>query len=236
MIESDIFVQYSTKTNFTQRQKGMNMQLYFSPMACSLATRISLYEAGAQVDYIQVDTKTKRMEDGADFFAISPLGQVPTLRTDDGTLLTENTAILPYVASCYPGAGLAPDSGVQRAQLQQWLGFISTELHKAVFVPLLDPKAHPEVKEYAHAKVDLRMNRLQQHLAEREYLLDRFSVGDAYLVTILNWARYCGLDLAPWPVVQAYYERHLQRPSIARAVQEEFALYKEELAKQAKAA
>ncbi|MES2072777.1 MAG: glutathione binding-like protein [Pseudomonadota bacterium] len=211
------------------------MNLYFAPLACSLATRISLYEAGAQAEFTQVDTKLKQLLDGSDFYAINPLGQVPVLRTEDGTLLSENTAILPYVADHYPEAKLAPADPTQRARMQQWLGFISTELHKAVFVPLLDPRAPEDVKTYARDKTALRLGVLQNHLAKHEFLLEHFSVADAYLVTVLNWAMYSGIDLAQWPQVKDYYQRLSQRPSVARALTEEMALYKEELARRAKA-
>ena len=206
------------------------MNLYFSPLACSMATRIALYEAGAPATFTQVDTRAKRLLDGGDFWAVTAMGQVPVLRTDDGLLLTENAAILQYVADRFPQAHLAPAGGNERARLQQWLGFISTELHKVLFIPLLDPKAAPDVKAYARDKAERRLGVLQAHLAEREFLLDGFSVADAYLATVLNWASHGGVDLAQWPVVQGYYQRMLKRPSIARALGEEFALYKEELA------
>lgn len=209
------------------------MNLYFAPLACSLATRISLYEAGAQAEFTQVDTKLKQLLDGSDFYAINPLGQVPVLRTEDGTLLSENTAILPYVADHYPAAQLAPADPTQRARMQQWLGFISTELHKAVFLPLLDPRAPEDVKTYARDKTALRLGVLQNHLANHEFLLDRFSVADAYLVTVLNWAMHSGIDLAQWPQVKSYYQRLLGRASVAKALAEEMALYKEELARRA---
>ncbi|AIY42160.1 Glutathione S-transferase [Collimonas arenae] len=202
------------------------MELYFSPLACSLATRIALYEADAKADYIQVNTKLKQLHDGTDFYPINALGQVPVLRTDDGDLLTENTAILPYVADLFPQAALAPADRLQRARMQQWLGFISTELHKALFVPLLDPHASEPVKTYARNKAGLRLGHLQTHLADREFLLDRFSVADAYLFTVLNWASHGGIDLAQWPRVKEYYGRQLQRPSIAQALTEELALFR----------
>ena len=84
------------------------MDLYFSPLACSLATRIALYEAGAEANYLEVDPKTKVVQnDGSDFREVNPLGLVPTLRTDDGLVLTENAAILQYVADRFPNAGIA---------------------------------------------------------------------------------------------------------------------------------
>lgn len=209
------------------------MELYFAPLACSLATRIALYEAGEAARFVQANTRSKKLEDGGDLFAINPMGQVPALRLDDGSILTENTAILQYVADRFPNARLAPASGVERSKVQQWLGFIGTELHKAVFVPLLDEKASEEVKRYSRDKIALRMATLQAHLRGREYLLDSFSIADAYLTTILNWASATQVDLKQWPEVHEYYQRMLKRPSIARAVGEEFALYKEEQAKKA---
>lgn len=207
------------------------MELYFAPLACSLATRIALYEAVAPARYTQADTHTKKLLDGSDFFAINPMGQVPALRLDDGSILTENTAILQYVAEQFPQARLAPASGRERSQLQQWLGFIGTELHKAIYIPLLDDKASEAVKAYARDKIALRMRILQTHLRDREYVLDTFSIADAYLTTILNWSNASKIDLQQWPEVHAYYQRMLKRPSIARAAGEEFALYKEEQAR-----
>src|SRR5438034_9321169 len=118
------------------------MDLYFSPLACSLATRIALYEAGADANYLEVDPKTKVVQqDGSDFRAVNPLGLVPTLRTDDGTVLTENAAILQYVADRSPQAVISAASAEERSRLHQWLCFICTELRKAMSLPLLDKTA-----------------------------------------------------------------------------------------------
>ncbi|WP_168790673.1 glutathione binding-like protein [Paraburkholderia aromaticivorans] len=208
------------------------MQLYFSPLACSLATRIALYEANADAQFIEVDTKSKQLRDGSDFYPINPLGQVPVLRTDEGWLLRENTAILPYVADAFPAARLAPAAGsAERAKLQEWLGFISTELHKGVFVPLLDPHAPADVQTYTRKKISLRLGVLEEHLRGREFLVEHFTVADAYLVTVLNWAQHSGVDLAEWPSVDAYYKRMVHRPQVAKALAEEVALYLEEQAR-----
>jgi glutathione S-transferase len=209
------------------------MELYFSPMACSLASRITLYEAGAQAQYHCVEASTKRTLDGADYWQINPMGQVPALRTDDGVLLTENAAVLTYLADRCPAAGLAPGGDLERAQLRQWIGFIGTELHKAVFVPLLDAKAPPEVKAYARDKAALRLDVLQAHLSQHDCLVGDFSVADAYLTAVLNWAPYAGVDLAAWPAVRQYHQRMTGRPQVARAISEEFELYKQEQARQA---
>ena len=209
------------------------MELYFAPLACSLATRIALYEADVPARFHEVDTRAKRLADGTDYFAVNAMGQVPVLRTDDGELLTENAAVLQYVADRYPESGLAPQGGMPRYRLQQWLNFITSELHKVVFIPLLDPRSGDESKAYARDKAAQRLSYLNAQLEGREYLLDRFTVADAYLVTVLNWARFSGIDLTPYPVVEAYLTHLRQRPSIARALAEEFTIYQRQQARRA---
>jgi glutathione S-transferase len=214
------------------------MDLYFSPLACSLATRIALYEAGGQATYLEVDPKTKLVQnDGSDFRTVNPLGLVPTLRTEDGQVLTENAAILQYVADHLPEANLGTAPGMDRSRLHQWLCFIGTELHKGLFVPLLDKKATQEVKTYTLGKGLSRLDYLENYLKGREYLLDHFTVADAYLVTVINWTMATPpVELAKWPTVKAYHERLRTRPSIARAIAEEFELYKAEIARHKAAA
>jgi glutathione S-transferase len=207
------------------------MELYFSPMACSLATRIALYEADAPARFIEVDAVAKRTGEGADYWQVNAMGQVPALRTDDGRLLTENAAVLQHVGEAFPSAGLLPVGAAARDEVRQWLGFIGTELHKAVFVPLLDPRAPAEVKAYASDKAALRLGVLQRHLEGREFLVGSYGVADAYLTAVLNWAPYAGVDLAPWPAVVAYHRRMARRPAAARAIGEEFELYKQEQAR-----
>jgi glutathione S-transferase len=193
-----------------------------------MATRIALYEAGADARFLQVDLKAKRTADGSDFLAVNPMGQVPVLRTNAGELLRENPVVLQYTADQYPAAGLAPDAGMPRYRLQQWLSFIGTELHKQVFVPLLDTNSPDGAKLLARDKAELRLAYLAAHLDGRGYLLDRFTVADAYLVTVLNWAKFVAVDLSVRPVVQAYVDRLLARPSVARALAEELALHQQE--------
>jgi glutathione S-transferase len=209
------------------------MQLYFAPLACSLATRIALYEAGADAEFTRVDTKTKRLEDGSDFRAVNAMGQVPVLRTEDGRLLTENPAVLQYVADRYPQSGLAPQGGFERYGLQQWLNFITSELHKMVFIPLLDPKAPEGAKAFAREKAGTRLAYLNDYLDGKDTLLERFTVADAYLVTVLNWAKYADVDLAAYPAIDAYLRRLHQRPSVARAFADELDIYQAEEAKRA---
>ncbi|HVX76370.1 MAG TPA: glutathione binding-like protein [Bradyrhizobium sp.] len=214
------------------------MDLYFSPLACSMATRIALYEAGADANYFEVDPKTKQVQnDGSDFHAVNPLALVPTLRTDDGIVLTENAAILQYVADRFPQAGITAKAGLERSRLHQWLCFIGTELHKGLFVTLLDKKAPSEAKDYVLGKNLSRLDHLENYLKGREFLLDHFSVADAYLFTVINWTMATPpVELAKWPAVKAYYERLRTRPSVAKAVAEEFELYKAEIARHKAAA
>jgi len=214
------------------------MDLYFSPMACSLATRIALYEAGAEATYLEVDPKTKVvLNDGSDFRAVNPLGLVPTLRTDDGEVLTENAAILQYVADRFPDANLGTGPGMDRSRLHQWLCFIGTELHKGLFIPVLDKTAPDDMKSHVLRKNLSRLDYLDNYLKDRDTLLGHFSVADAYLVTVINWTMATPpIELSKWPAVKAYHERLRTRPAIARAIAEEFELYKAELARHRAAA
>ncbi len=215
------------------------MDLYFSPMACSMATRIALYEAGAEARFLEIDPPSKTLlQDGSDFHAVNPLGLVPTLRTDDDVILTENAAILQYVAERFPDSPIAAGTGVERTRLQQWLCFIGTELHKPLFQPLLSKKSPPvEAKAYALQNGRPKLDYLNKHLEGRDCLLDRFSVADAYLTTVLNWTMVIPqLDLGQWPAIKAYHAKARERPSVVRAVTEEFELFKAEQARHKAAA
>lgn len=200
------------------------MDVYFSPLACSLASRITLYETGQAATFHRVDTKTGRTASGEDYRAINPKNLVPALRTDDGAVLTENAAILPYLADRRPDAGLAP-TGFARYQLQQWLSFIGSELHKWVFTPMLSPTLSAESKAVAKEAAASRLAYLNDHLTGRDWLLDDFSVADAYLAAVLNWNQAVKLDFSPYPAIQAYQARLMTRPAVQKAMGEEFALY-----------
>lgn len=216
------------------------MDLYFAPLACSMATRIALYELDAKVNFIYVDIhtdpETRLLADGSDYHLINAMGQVPAIRTDTGEMLTENPVVLQYVADLYPGGGLAPSGGLERYQLQQWLNFISTELHKATYIPLLNRSNPDGAKEFARKKLPLRMGYLSKHLETRGFMLERFSIVDCYLVTVLNWSVAAGIDLTDWPVILDYYQRMRQRPSVARAIADETPLYAEEMERKKRAA
>jgi glutathione S-transferase len=201
------------------------MDLYFSPLACSMATRIAFYEADAKARYLEVDTKANRILEGGDYLAINPHGYVPALRTDDGEVLTENAAVLQYVADHFPTAGLAPREGRERVRLQSWLSFIGTELHKGLFTPLLDRRATDGARAFAMQRYRPRLDYLNAYLTGRQFLLDRFTIADAYLTVALNWSRATAIDFETWPALKSYFDRMRQRPAIARALAEEAALY-----------
>ena len=203
------------------------MDLYFSPFSCSLATRMALYELDLPANFHQVDLYTKQLvADRSDYLAINPKGQVPALRTDTGVILTEASAVLQYVADLDGTHRLAPQAGtIERAKLQQWLNYIATELHKGVFATLFNPASPDQAKAFARETLlPARYDYLSKHLEGRNYLLDHFSVADAYLTATLNWPEWLGIDLGGWPVLQAYHAQILQRPAVARAVGEEAAL------------
>jgi glutathione S-transferase len=211
------------------------MELFFSPLACSMSGRIALAEAGVDVKLTEVDPHTKRvLATGEDYRQINPLGYVPALRLDDGTVLAENAAILQYIADAYPEARLAPPESdrIARAKLRQWLSFIGTELHKGLMTPLLGRDTPPEVKAWVLSKYLSRLAYLDRRLAGREFLLDRFSVADAYLATVLNWTQATPeIDVAAYPNVKAYLERMRQRPSVAAALGLEVPLFRAEIAR-----
>ena len=211
------------------------MELFFSPLACSMSARVALAEAGAAATFLEVDPASKRLlATGEDYRAINPLGYVPALRLDDGTVLTENSAVLQYIAEEYPQAQLAPPDSdhIGRAKLRQWLSFISAELHKGLMTPLLGDKTPPEVKAWTVKKYAPRLAYLDEKLQGREFLLDRFSVADGYLMTVLNWTRATPqIDLSAYPNVKAYLDRMRQRPTVAAALGLELPLFRAEIAR-----
>jgi glutathione S-transferase len=201
---------------------GAPMDIYYSPLACSLASRIALYEGGKEAAFHKVDTKAGRTASGEDYRQINPKGLVPALRTDDGEVLTENAAVLQYIAEA---TGKTP-KGFERFRLQQWLSFIGSELHKLVFQPLLTPTTSAEARATAVEAGKARFAHLNEHLTGRQWLIDDFSVADAYLCAVLNWAQAVQFDTSPYPAVEAYRDRLRARPAVARALGEEFAEYK----------
>jgi len=195
------------------------MKLYYSPGACSLSPHIVLREAGLNFDLEKVDLTTKKTASGGDYTEKNPKGYVPALLLDDGQLLTEGPAIVQYLADRVPEKQLAPAAGsMERYRLMEWLNYISTELHKG-FSPLFHPKAPEEWKLIAVETLGRRIALVAQQLGSSSYLMgEKFTVADAYLFTVLGWARYVKLDLSPWPVLADYLKRIAARPAVKAAM------------------
>lgn len=195
------------------------MKLYYSPASCSLATNIALHEAGIAYDKTKVDLATHKTETGEDFYAINSKGYVPYIVLDNGQGLTEGVAIMQYIADMKPESGLAPRAGTfERVRLQEWLTYINSEVHK-VFGGLFDSTASAEVKTKTIAKIGARLDWLSKQLDGKTFLMgEKFSVADGYLFTVLNWGQWVGVDIAKWPVLQAYMGRVSARPKVHEAL------------------
>lgn len=200
------------------------MKLYFIPFACSLATRIAIEEAELDAEFVQV-LPDGRLPDGRPFTAISPMGYVPAMETAGGLALTEGPAVLTYIADLAAEGVLAPAPYTEeRYQMMRWLNFLSTELHKAVFVPLLSDKPPEGAKEWARGLAKKRLDLVSSHLDGADYLLGSFSVADAYLLSILNWCEFAGVPIADWPVLLKWRAAMRKRPSVALAMATEMPL------------
>lgn len=198
------------------------MRLYSMPGACSLAANIVLREAGIPFDLVKVSHHTHKTAEGVDLNEINSKGYVPALVLDNGELLTENTALLPYIADLQPSAQLAPPDGtLERYRLVEWLAFINSELHKS-FSPLFAPNAPEDMKKYARGNLAKRLAWLSGRLGSNSYLLgERFTVADAYLFVVLSWSGHVAVDLSPWPNLKAFQERVAARPHVVEALTSE---------------
>ena len=198
------------------------MKLYYAAGTCSLAPHISLREAGLPFTLVRFDMKTRLLEDGAPLESVNSKGYVPVLELDGGDgRLTEVSAILQYIADQKPEAALAPPNGtLARYRLQEWLSYLSTEIHKA-FWPLFHEGCEPE-RPFALERLTKRFGWIQAQLGERPFLFGGgFTVADAYLLTLLNWTRPAGIDLNTWPSLKAYRSRISERPSVQAALEAE---------------
>jgi len=195
------------------------MKLYYSPGACSLSPHIVAREAGIAVELQKVDLKAKKTESGEDYSRINPKGYVPALRLDDGTVLTEGPAIVQYLAEQKPASGLVPQAGSkERYQLIEWLAFLNSEVHKtwsALWKPNVD--RGPVDEQLAR-----RLDYVNGALKSRPFVMgERFSVADAYLFTLLNWAQWTKVDLSRWPALEQFVERVKARPKVQEALKAE---------------
>lgn len=199
------------------------MKLFYSPGVCSLSPHIVLREAGLSFDMEKVDIRAKKTEHGGDYFGINPKGYVPALGLDDGSLLTEGPAIVQYIADKVPEKKLAPANGtMERYRLQEMLNFISTELHKG-YSPLFNPSFADDAKQVFRERLASRYKLVEDMLSSKgPYLLGEFfSVADAYLFTVTNWASHVKLDLSSFPSLGAYMARVAARPAVQAALKAE---------------
>ena len=198
------------------------MKLYYSPGACSLSPHIVFREAGLPVEVERVDNKAKKTASGGDFLAVNPLGMVPVLALDNGETLTEGPAIVQYLADLKPESGLMPKPGsLERYRVLEWLNYITSELHKQ-FTPLFKPNTPDEYKVIAKENVIKAFKRLDAQLAGRQYLTgDAFTVADAYLFVVSNWARFHDIDVAQWSNLKAFQDRVKARPAVQEAMKAE---------------
>ena len=198
------------------------MKLYYTPGACSLSPHIVARELGLEPTLVKVDISSKKTDDGRDYSEINPKGYVPALELDGGEVLTEGTAIVQYLADRKPEAGLAPANGtLERYRVQEMLGYINSELHKS-YSPLFNPKTTPEVRQEKQDYLKKRYGLIEKALAGKQFLLgDHFTVADAYLFTVTNWAGFVKLDLADFPNLKAFQERVAARPAVRTALKAE---------------
>lgn len=199
------------------------MKLYYSTGACSLSPRIALHEAGIAHEGVLAPTKTKLLPDGSDYRAINAKGYVPMLELDNGERLTEGPAIVQYVADLAPETGLAPANGSwQRYRLQEWLNFISTELHKAGFGNLFNPATPDAFKPAVKERLQQRLQWVDSQLEGKQYLMgEQFTVADGYLFNVTMWAKFVQIDLAPYTHLSAWRARVGARPAVQAAMKAE---------------
>jgi glutathione S-transferase len=201
------------------------MKLYYAPGTCSLSPHIVAREAGIPLELERVDigAKPHRTASGQDFNAVNPKGYVPVLQLDDGQLLTEGVAIVQYLADLAPESGLAPLAGtLARYRLQEWLTFISSELHKMFSPWLFHPEHGETAQQAARAKLAERFALLDRHLSQQPYLLgDRFTAADAYAFAIVGWTRPLKIKLTEFVALNAYMDRIAARPKVRDAMRAE---------------
>lgn len=197
------------------------MKLYYSPGACSLAAHIVADEADLRLQLEKVDLKSHKTENGQDYYRINPKGYVPAIQLDDGSTLTENIAILNYLADHTAHKLFAPEPGsMEHYRLEEWLGFITTELHKS-FGPFFQGGTETE-KRKSKDKILKRLAYADEQLKGRNFLMgDRMTVADAYLFVMLTWAKKQKFDLARFANLTAFFDRMSGRPSVQRALREE---------------
>jgi glutathione S-transferase len=198
------------------------MKLYYSPGACSLSPHIALLEAGLPYDLVKVDLRAKKLENGDDFLAVNPKGQVPVLALDNGELVTEGPVIVQMIADKAAGKNLAPArDSAERYKLQEWLTYINSELHKNIG-PLFSPVLADDAKNFFKDRAIGKFRYVDSQLKGRDYLMGKqFTVADGYLFTMLAWADRMKFDLSGLNDLKAYQARVGARPMVQAALTKE---------------
>ena len=198
------------------------MKLFFSPGACSMSPHIVAQELGIPLTLVKVDTQTKKLADGSDYWPINPKGYVPAIELDNGELLTEGPTIVQYLADRKPEGKLVPPAGTfERYRVQEMLGYINSELHKT-YSPLFRPTTLPETRKEREEYLRKRYKLIDERLARGPYLFgEQFTVADAYLFTVTNWANFLKLDLSEFPNLLAFQARVAARPAVQAAMKAE---------------
>lgn len=196
------------------------MELYYAIGSSSLFPHIVLHEAGLPFEPVKIDEHTKDIAGGGDYRSVNPLGTVPSLVLDDGTLITEGAVIAQYIADRVPEKRIAPPHGtMERVRLHSWLNFISSDMHKGGFSPLFYKGMPEEGRDVFRARLKARFAHIDQHLAANTYLLgDTYSIADAHLYVVSNWASWTQFDLSSYPSVLAFRERVGSRPAVIAAL------------------
>ncbi|HET7506029.1 MAG TPA: glutathione transferase GstA [Kofleriaceae bacterium] len=198
------------------------MKLYFAPGACSLSPHIVAQEAGIPLTLVKVDTGTKKLADGGDYWAINPKGYVPALQLDSGELLTEGPAIVQYLADQKPATKLVPPAGtLERYHVQEMLGYINSEIHKT-YSPMFRPNTPPDLRKEREEYLRKRYALVEKQLAKGPYLFgEQFTVADGYLFVVTSWANYLKIDLSEFPNLLAFQARVAARPAVQAAMKAE---------------
>jgi glutathione S-transferase len=199
------------------------MKLYYARGSSSLLPHIVLHEAGLPFTAVEVDEHSKVIQQGGDYWKVNPLGYVPALVLDDGTLLTEGPAIVQYIADQALPKKLAPPNGtIERTKLQSWLNFLSSEMHKGGFSPLFYKGVPEEAREVFRTRLVARFAHLDKHLTRNQYLMGHdYSVADAHLFVVSNWASWVNFDLSPYANVVSLRARVRARAAVRSAMEAE---------------
>lgn len=194
------------------------MKLYYLTGACSLASYISLIEAGQKFEAIEVDRTTRKGKDGTDLVSLNPRGYVPVLVLDDGQVLTENVAVLSYISTLDASGRLAPQPGTLGFfRVVEWLGFINSEVHKNLGA-LFRPTSTDDMKKAAREMALQRLGHVNHVLGDQPWLTgENFTVADAYLYVTLSWLGMLQINISHLPKLTAYFERCRDRPSVQKA-------------------